>query len=116
MPSIRAGRKQRDRCVYLLSFPAFCRHRSRPIPMRFVLPLAVGALTILNGTVAAETTPLAAPLSEEKEITITCELTKTEPHQNIVVFDSAKDSEKLSGTYHYKLWLPKGYLADAQRR
>lgn len=84
--------------------------------MRFVIPLAVGALAILNGTVAAETTPLNTPLSEEKEITITCELTKSEPEKNVVVFTSPKDSEKIKGTYHYKLWLPKGYLADQQRR
>lgn len=84
--------------------------------MRFVLPFAVSATVIFNCAFAAETTPLTAPLSEEKEITVTCELSKTEPEQNVVVFTSAKDGEKVKGTYHYKLWLPKGYLADPQRR
>jgi len=32
------------------------------------------------------------------------------------VFNTAKDSEAAKGTYHYTLWLPKGYHADPQRR
>ena len=63
-----------------------------------------------------ETTPLGQALPEEKEIIIACELTTTEPRANVPVFDSPKDSEAAKGNYHYKLWLPKGYSADPQKR
>ncbi len=64
----------------------------------------------------AETTPLTQPLAEERETVIACEWAKTEPHQNVPVFGSAKESEQARGSYHYKLWLPRGYLADTARR
>jgi hypothetical protein len=63
-----------------------------------------------------EITPLDQPLREEREITITCELTQPPEFQEVPVFDSARDSEAANGTYHYNLWLPKGYLSDSQRR
>lgn len=63
-----------------------------------------------------ETTPLDQALAEEKEITIACEITVAVPKASVPVFDSAKEGEEAKGTYHYKLWLPKGYLADPQRR
>lgn len=69
-------------------------------------------IAVLRG----ETTPLDQALPEEKEITIACELTTLEPHANVPVFGSAKDSEAAKGSYHYKLWLPKGYSADPQKR
>lgn len=78
---------------------------------RLLLSL-LGAVTLCAH---AQITPLNEPLVEEQEMTITCELTKIEPYKNIVVFRSVKDSEKIRGTYHYKLWLPKGYLADTTR-
>ena len=78
------------------------------------------AYCILSGSGAlmlrGEPTPLDQALPEEKEITIACELTTVEPKANVPVFDSANDSEAARGSYHYKLWLPKGYLADPQRR
>ena len=77
------------------------------------------ALWVGLGAVAgscAKTTPLDRSLSEEREITITCRLTEAPEYQDIPVFDSAKDSEAARGTYHYRLWLPKGYLANPQRR
>ena len=63
-----------------------------------------------------ETTPPTEPLVEEKEITITCEITTPVPKAGVPVFENAKEGEEAKGTYHYKLWLPKGYLADAQKR
>jgi len=69
-----------------------------------------------GATVHGEMTPLAQALPEQEEITIACELTTTEPRANVPVFDSPKDSEAAKGNYHYKLWLPKGYSADPQRR
>ena len=71
----------------------------------FLLPLVAKAAP----------TPLDLPLAEEKEATIECELTQNVPHSSVPVFSSPKDSESAKGTYHYKLWLPKGYLADPQR-
>lgn len=64
----------------------------------------------------AETTPLSTPLAEEKETTIECEL-KDAPHQSeIPVYKDPADPAKTPGVYHYKLWIPKGYNEDAQRR
>jgi len=64
----------------------------------------------------AEITPLTEPLQEEKITTIECELTKAPQLHEVPVFDSQKDADEAKGTYHYKLWLPKGYLADAKRQ
>ncbi len=77
---------------------------------------ALGLLLILAVCVRAETTPLGRTLREEKETTITCELTVAPRLQDIPVFDTANDCKEAKGTYHYRLWLPKGYLADTQRR
>jgi hypothetical protein len=55
-------------------------------------------------------------LVEQKEITITCELTQAPKWSDVPVFESASDGAAATGTYHYVLWLPNGYLADAQRR
>ncbi len=60
-------------------------------------------LFFFSTTLWAETTPMNEPLPEQTEITIACECTKTE-------------SGAQTGTYHYRLWLPKGYSADPQRR
>lgn len=64
----------------------------------------------------AETTPLTSELMEQKEITIACELTQAPKPSETVVLTSAKECEGTKGTYHYKLWLPAGYLADAKKR
>src|SRR5258706_14194118 len=66
--------------------------------------------------VVAETTPLTQPLQEEKEITITCELTQAPKAGEVPIFSSPQEAERSKGTYHYKLWLPRGYLADTQQR
>lgn len=63
----------------------------------------------------AEVTPLSQPLPEQNEITIACELAQAPRRQDIPVFDKSKDTEGVAGPYHYRLWLPRGYLADAQR-
>ncbi len=62
----------------------------------------------------AVTTPLITPLEEQKEILITCELTQAPKRAEVPVL-SAKDCDAVKGTYHYKLWLPAGYLADKQK-
>lgn len=83
--------------------------------MKSILTLAIflGFFTALAG---GQTTPLAEPLTEEKEMKIACELTEAPKRNEVVVFDSAKQCEAAKGLYHYKLWLPKGYLAEPQKR
>ena len=76
----------------------------------------IGLLLILAMCAHAETTPIRLMLHEEKETTITCELTVAPRMQDIPVFDSANDCKAAKGIYHYRLWLPKGYRADTQRR
>jgi hypothetical protein len=80
-------------------------------PVIFGLLVGAGATTL-----TAETTPLDQPLVEEKEITITCELKVAPRVGEVPVLQSAKECEGAKGVYHYKLWLPKGYLADSQKR
>lgn len=64
----------------------------------------------------AKTTPHDPVLAEQTEITITCALTQPPKWPDIPVFESANDCLAATGTYHYVLWLPKGYLAETQRR
>jgi hypothetical protein len=54
-------------------------------------------------------------LAEQKEITITCQLTQPPKSSEVPVFESAEESVAATGTYHYVLWLPKGYVAEPQR-
>jgi hypothetical protein len=61
-------------------------------------------------------TPLDLPLQERKETTITCKLTEAPRYMDVPVFDSSMRGKAVTGTYHYKLWLPKGYLADPKQR
>ena len=63
----------------------------------------------------AQVTPLDQPLVEETLIPITCELTKAPSRSELPKVDTF-DLDKIPGTYHYNLWLPKGYLADPARR
>ena len=78
----------------------------------YILLLWIGVCAISR----AEITAPDLPLQEGHEVTITCELKQAPKQQDIPVFDSAKDVEQSKGIYHYKLWLPKGYFADSQRR
>jgi hypothetical protein len=81
----------------------------------------IANLTLLLGIAVAagsctKSTPLNQQLREEREITIACELTNVPSYHDVPVFDSAQDSEAAKGAYHYKLWLPKGYLETPDRR
>jgi predicted peptidase len=64
----------------------------------------------------AETTPLTQPLSDESETTITCELIQPPRFSEVPVFKTPKEAQNTKGTYHYKLWLPKGYSADPKKQ
>ena len=63
----------------------------------------------------AELTPLTEPLVEQKEMTITCALTKAPKCSEVPVLDNAKECDATKGVYHYKLWIPAGYNADAKK-
>ena len=78
--------------------------------MKLAWPLFVSLLLAIP--LMAETTPLTQPLSEESEKKITCELTQPPLFSDVPVFHSEKEAQNTVGTYHYKLWLPKGYNAD----
>jgi hypothetical protein len=79
--------------------------------------LFAGALACIGiHTVFAQATPLTDPLPEEKETPITCELTTPPPRAGIPVFTEAKDGREAVGTYHYKLWIPKGYAAAPTKK
>ena len=72
----------------------------------------IGALALS----CARATTHEPRVAEQQEVTITCELTQAPKWSDIPVFESATDCLAATGTYHYVLWLPKGYLADTQRR
>ena len=78
----------------------------------FVLWMLFGAWGCLF--VRGETTPADQPLQDEKETVIACELSKAPKHGEVPVF-AGKDGEAAMGTYHYKLWLPKGYHDDVKQ-
>ena len=63
-----------------------------------------------------EVSPLKAGLREEVELLVTCELKETPKAGEIGVLESRAEREAARGIYHYKLWLPHGYLAQPQRR
>jgi hypothetical protein len=79
----------------------------------FCLSLLSLCLFLIQGM--TESTPFSDPLVEETETSITCELTTAPRYRDIPVFDSAKDANAALGTYHYKLWLPAGYLSDPKK-
>ena len=64
----------------------------------------------------AETTPMSQPLVEESETLISCEYAKVPSRTDIPVLESAQDAEKAKGSFNYKLWLPKGYLASTTKQ
>ncbi len=68
------------------------------------------AMTVVPARLCAE------PLAEETEISITCQLMQAPSIGQVPVFAMTKECEECKGTYHYKLWLPKGYNAAPQRR
>ncbi len=80
------------------------------------LPFWIAVAPLLCLTLHAETTPLTQPLSDESLTTITCELTQAPPYSDVPVFDKPQEAASTVGTYHYKLWLPKGYGAAPARQ
>jgi len=70
------------------------------------------ALTAFVATFALRDTPIP----EEKETLIQCELEQGPRLADAPVFTSQQEADGAKGTYHYKLWLPKGYHAQPLRR
>jgi len=71
---------------------------------------------LLATSAFAEITPLDTSLPDDKETTITCELTVAPKVGDVPVLDTAKQCEATKGTYHYKLYIPADYSRDPQRR
>lgn len=65
---------------------------------------------------AEDVTPLGAGLREEANLWVTCALREAPRPGQIPVLPWKKDCEDATGIYHYKLWLPRGYLAQPHRR
>ncbi len=83
------------------------------------MKFAAAVCVLLFSSIAAraeEVTPLHAGLREEANLWVTCALRETPRPGQIPVLPWKKDCEDATGIYHYKLWLPHGYLAQPQRR
>jgi hypothetical protein len=78
--------------------------------------LAALLFTVAIQLQAETVTPLDQPLTEGSEITITCELTQAPSRGDFPVFDSSKECDSTKGIWHYKLYLPTGYLADTTKK
>jgi hypothetical protein len=61
----------------------------------------------------AEVTPMNQPLQDDKEITIACEFNRAVSASDAPTISGSQPAQ---GTYHYKLYIPKGYSADTKRR
>jgi hypothetical protein len=80
-------------------------------------PAAIGVFVAVSFQISAEEiTPLGAGLREEAELWVTCALTQAPRPYEIALLRTKADCESATGIYHYKLWLPRGYLAQPQRR
>ena len=90
----------------------------RLLPAFLGFCLLAGACPAQLSTLGAggATTPLTTPLVEETEIPITCELTKAPTISETRIFKSPQEAKTATGVWHYKLWLPKGYLAQALKK
>lgn len=62
-------------------------------------------------------TPLDQPLAEEKIITIACELPRAPTLDEEPLFASSEEAQSTAHhVYHYRLWLPHGYLENPDKR
>jgi len=83
------------------------------------MKFAAAICLVLAASIAAraeEATPLGAGLREEANLWVTCALRETPRPGEIPVLRWKRDCEDATGIYHYKLWLPHGYLAQPHRR
>jgi len=87
-----------------------------PSPTQTPVPTPVPQAPISSSSPSPPQGALIQPLSDEVETKITCELTQAPRYSDVPVFKTEKEAQKTLGTYHYKLWLPKGYNADLSKR
>ena len=98
-----------------------------PIPAQSPIPISTPATATsiskpTGGAIPASQASLSAnssatqPLRDEVETNITCELTRAPRYSEVPVLHSDKEAQNTLGTYHYKLWLPKGYNADINKQ
>ena len=82
--------------------------------MRFVATICLVLAT--SAFAHAETvTPLSASLREEANLWVTCALSVPPRPGEIPILESKAECDGAAGIYHYKLWLPRGYLAQPHR-
>jgi hypothetical protein len=81
-----------------------------------LLPCLAALSSLLLGAVSGQVTPPDQAVADETETTISCELTEAPRASQVPVFGTQKQADDAKGSYHYKLWLPKGYHADTARR
>jgi hypothetical protein len=81
------------------------------------LALAFCFLAVATWRLAAEeVTPVGAGLREESELWVTCAFTTALRPGEIALLPTRADCDSATGVYHYKLWVPHGYIAQPQRR
>jgi len=85
-----------------------------PAPLQ--IPVPTPQVSISSNPPSFSYAALTQPLNEEVETKITCELTQPPNCRDVPVFKTEKEAQKTLGTYHYKLWLPKGYNADPSKQ
>jgi predicted esterase len=83
------------------------------VRLRFALVAVLAATPVLG---AGEVTPLNANIREGTELFVTCALTEAPRLVDIPVFRTPVAAEEAKGIYHYRLWVPPGYLAQPARR
>jgi hypothetical protein len=83
----------------------------------FVRLCAAAVLFGVSASRAAEkSSPLNAGLREGVELFVTCALNEAPRLGEVPVLESKAEREAAKGVYHYKLWLPPGYLSQTKRR
>ena len=87
-----------------------------PLARPSATPFAGFSSPTASASSAAALTPLDAPLKEQAETLITCELTKAPTLAECPIFTSPKEADTCKGVWHYKLWLPQGYLAVPSKK
>lgn len=72
--------------------------------------------TLLASGTRAQTTPMDAPLEEQKIITIACQLDKAPTLEDEPLLNPKEPEAIAKSTFHYNLWLPAGYLESPDKR
>lgn len=91
-----------------------------PAPTTAQTPAAADKPTPQSSLPSVNPSPLSdsltEPLKEEVETRIACQLTQPPLYRDVPVFKTENEARKTLGSYHYNLWLPKGYNADPKKQ